>query len=67
MSSGHGANFGAYWTATAAGYNSSNDHHKNAYVGTINGASTGNITSTDNNEYRGMAAVRLVKNYVPAN
>jgi len=67
VSSGHGANFGAYWTATAAGYNTSSDHWKNAYVGTINGASTGNITSTDNNEYRGMAAVRLVKNYVPAN
>ena len=65
VTSGHGGNFGAYWTATAAGYNTSNEHWKNAYVGTINGASTGNITSTDNNEYRGMAAVRLVKNYVP--
>lgn len=64
----HGGNFGAYWTVTAAGYNTSNDHWKNAYVGTINGAASGSgsITGTDNNEYRGMAAVRLVKNYVPA-
>ena len=62
-----GANYGAYWTVTAAGYNGTSDHWKNAFHGVVNGANSGNIAGTNNEEYRGMAAVRLVKNYVPAN
>ena len=64
---GSGANYGAYWTVTAAGYNTSSDLWKNAFHGVVDGANTGNIAGTNNEEYRGMAAVRLVKNYVPAN
>ena len=51
----------------AAGYNGTSDHWKNAFHGVVNGANSGNIAGTNNEEYRGMAAVRLVKNYVPAN